>query len=112
MGDPRKTRAKYEGPRHPWNKERLEKENKLTYDYGLTNKKELWKAESKLKTYKDNVKKLIAQTGPQAEKELSQLFGKLKNYGIVGNDATADDVLGLQTEQLLDRRLQTRSSSE
>jgi small subunit ribosomal protein S4 len=107
MGHPRKTRAKYEGPRHPWNKERLEKENKLNFEYGLTNKKELWKAESKLKTYKDNVKKLIAQTGPQAEKELQQLFQKLKNYGIVGSDATADDVLGLQTEQLLDRRLQT-----
>ena len=107
MGDPRKTRAKYQGPRHPWNKERIESEKKLAYEYGLTNKKELWKVESKLKNYKDNIKKLIAQTGPQAEKELEQLYTKLKNYGIIGHDAGADDVLGLGSEEILGRRLQT-----
>ncbi|MBN1275596.1 30S ribosomal protein S4 [Candidatus Woesearchaeota archaeon] len=107
MGDPRKTRSAYQGPRHPWNKERIDAEKQLAYAYGLSNKKELWKAESKLKHYKDNTKKLIAQTGPQAEKERQQLFKKLQRYGLVGADATADDVLGLETEQLLDRRLQT-----
>ncbi|MBD3209691.1 30S ribosomal protein S4 [Candidatus Woesearchaeota archaeon] len=107
MGDPRKTRSKYQGPRHPWNKERIEREKKLLQDYGLTNKKELWKAESALTNYKDNLKRLIATTGKQAERELQQLFTKLQKYGLAGNDATADDILGLTTEQLLDRRLQT-----
>ena len=107
MGDPRKTRSKYQGPRHPWNKERIASERSLVYEYGLANKKELWKVESKLKKYKNNVKRLIAQTGAQAEKELQQLFSKLKRYGIISADATADDVLGLETKQLLDRRLQT-----
>lgn len=107
MGDPRRTRSTFKGPRHPWNKERIESEKTLIYTYGLVNKRELWKAESKLTTYKDNAKKLLAQNTKQAEKELGQLYAKLQKYGLMGKDASADDVLGLQTEQLLDRRLQT-----
>jgi len=107
MGDPRRIRKKYQGPRHPWNKERIEEEKALMRTYGLVNKKELWKAQSKLKNFKDITKKLIAQTSKQSEKERTQLFKRLQSLGLIGTDATADDVLGLRTEQLLDRRLQT-----
>lgn len=107
MGDPRKIRSKYQGPRHPWNKERIEHERELSRTYGLTNKKELWKAESKLKTFKDNAKQLIARTDAQSEKELKQLYKKLQSLKLAGQDVSADEVLGLQTAQLLERRLQT-----
>lgn len=107
MGDPRKIRGKFQGPRHPWNKERIDSEKVLLYNYGLVNKRELWKVESKLKNFKDLTKHLVAQTTEQSEKEKNALFGRLKKLGIMKNDATADDVLGLGTEQLLDRRLQT-----
>jgi small subunit ribosomal protein S4 len=108
MGDPRKIKNKFKKPGHPWNKARIEKEKGLTYTYGLTNKKELWKVDSKLKTYKDNIKKLIAQQNSQAEKELEQLFKKLQRHGLIAQgNVSIDDVLGLQIEQLLDRRLQT-----
>ena len=107
MGDPRKIRSKYQGPRHPWNKERIEREKTLMYNYGLSNKKELWKVESTLKTFKDNIKRLSAQTTKQAEIEKNQLFTKLRKLGIIGATADADDILGLETEALLDRRLQT-----
>lgn len=107
MGDPGKTRSKYQGPRHPWNKERIEREKVLTYNYGLTNKKELWKVESKVKTFKDNIKRLIAQTSKQADIEREQLFTKLRKLGIIGASAGADDILGLGIETLLERRLQT-----
>ena len=107
MGDPRRTRNKHKGPRHPWNKERIDEEKKLVYDYGLTAKKELWKAGSKLKNFKDITKKLIAQRTEQSDKELDQLFTRLHNLGITSQGATAEDVLGLQTSAILDRRLQT-----
>jgi small subunit ribosomal protein S4 len=107
MGDPRRTRGKYQGPRHPWNKERIDEEKLLVRTYGLVNKKELWKVSSKVKAYKESIKKLLAQRGAQADKEQEQLFSRLKKYGLLGADASVDDVLSLRVEQLLDRRLQT-----
>ena len=107
MGDPRKIRSKYHGPRHPWNKDRIEQERLLVREYGLGNKKELWKAQSKLKNFKDLTKRLIAQRTEQAEKEKTELFAKMSRYGLLDAQGTADTVLGLGTEKLLDRRLQT-----
>ena len=106
MGDPRKIRKKYQTPMHPWQKDRLEMESPLIKQYGLKNKKELWKVDSKLKNYKDNAKSLVALEGSQAEKEKAQLLSKLKSYGILSSNEL-DDILGLKLEQLLNRRLQT-----
>ena len=106
MGDPRKIRNKYQTPMHPWQKDRLETENPLMKIYGLKNKKELWKAGSKLKGFKDNAKSLVALKGEQAEKERKQLIEKLKSYGLL-ETSDLDEILGLKLEQLLDRRLQT-----
>ncbi len=39
MGQPRKSRKKYNTPPHPWNAERIKNENKLMTKYGLKNKK-------------------------------------------------------------------------
>ncbi len=107
MGDPRRVRGKYQGPRHPWNKERIEEEKKLLREYGLVNKKELWKAQSKLTNFKDMTKKLLAQRTEQSEKELSQIFQRLRRLGMLGPEGGADDVLGLGTDEILERRLQT-----
>ena len=46
MGQPRKSRKKYNTPPHPWNAERIKNENKLMTKYGLKNKKEIWKADT------------------------------------------------------------------
>ncbi len=40
----KKQRKKYEVPKRPWDKERIEKEKKLKKDYGLKRKKEIWRA--------------------------------------------------------------------
>lgn len=106
MGDPRKIRNKFQTPMHPWQKDRLEMESPLVKQYGLKNKKEIWKVGSKLKNYKDNAKSLVALTGAQAEKEKTQLLSKLNSYGILSS-GELDDILGLKLEQILDRRLQT-----
>ena len=52
MGDPKKQRKKYTTPRHPWQRDRLDEERQLLKDYGLKNKKELWKFESLLRKFK------------------------------------------------------------
>ncbi|MCF7872079.1 30S ribosomal protein S4 [Candidatus Woesearchaeota archaeon] len=106
MGDPRKTSNKFETPRHPWQKDRIDFEKPLMKEYGLKNKREIWKAGSKLKNFKDTAKALVARTDTQSEKERTQLVTKLKSLNLItSNDF--DEILGLELNQLLDRRLQT-----
>ncbi len=107
MGDPRRLKSKYSGPRHPWNKARIDEEKKLVAEHGLKNKKEIYKANSKLKNYASQAKKLIAATGKQAELEKTQLINKLNTLGLVSKTAHMDDVLSLTVKDILGRRLQT-----
>ncbi|MEM2803764.1 MAG: 30S ribosomal protein S4, partial [Nitrososphaerota archaeon] len=46
MGDPKRQRKKYETPKQPWRSDRLLEELKLVGEYGLRNKRELWRAAS------------------------------------------------------------------
>lgn len=107
MGDPRKIKSKYSRPGHPWQKERIEEERALLKEYGLKNKTEIYRARSKLKTFSDLAKKLIAARGSQAEKEKQQLLTRLAKMGLVKQGAQLDDVLGIQLRNILERRLQT-----
>ncbi|MEM2915783.1 MAG: 30S ribosomal protein S4 [Candidatus Woesearchaeota archaeon] len=107
MGDPRKIKSKYNRPGHPWQKERIEEERTLLKKYGLKNKTEIYRARSKLKTFSDLAKKLIAARGSQAEKEKTQLLARLAKMGLVEQGAQLDDVLGIQLTNILERRLQT-----
>ncbi len=106
MGDPKRITNKYNTPMHPWEKDRLAQEKPLMQKYGLVNKTELWKAASKLKKFKDIAKSLIASRTAQAEKERKQLFDKLKAYNLIQTE-TLDEILELNIEKVLDRRLQT-----
>lgn len=107
MGDPRKIRAKYSRPPHPWIRSRLEKEEVIKKDYGLKTKKELWKIESKLRSFKKQAKMLAARTDQQAEKERTQLFNRLYVLGLINKDAKLDNILDLDLKDILGRRLQT-----
>lgn len=107
MGDPRKIRSKFSGPSHPWEGARIEEEKKLTYTYGLKNKKEIWKITSKLKSYKHQAKKLAALSTSQSDRERAQLLQSLISYGILDQSSSLDDVLDLPTTIIMERRLQT-----
>ena len=107
MGDPRKQRKKYSGPQHPWNRKRIGEERVLVEDYGLKNKKDLWKVTSKLTHFKKQAKALIVRRGEQAESEKRLFLEKLHRLNLVGATATIDDVLGLAVRDILERRLQT-----
>lgn len=107
MGDPRKNRKKYTKPMHPWQRARIEEERELKKNYGVKNKKELWKISSKLKNFKEQAKKIIRTPSSQSEKEKEQLMSRLQRLGLLTGGATLDDILGLTLKNIMDRRLQT-----
>ncbi len=107
MGDPRKIRKKYQTPMHPWVGSRIEEERALRAEYGLGNKKEIWKMVSTLTGFKDRAKKLLARTDKQAEREREQLLARLARLGLIKRDATFDEILGLSVKNVLERRLQS-----
>ena len=107
MGDPKKQKKKYRRPLMIWDEERIARDKDLVKNFGLKNKKEIWKVESNLKLLHDQAKKLIAQNTEQSKKESEQLIVKLASLNLVQQDAKLDDVLSLTIQDLLNRRLQT-----
>ncbi len=107
MGDPRKQRKKYTTPRHPWEQDRMDAEDELVRQYGLRGKKEIWRAETVLRTFRRQARRLLSASGDQAQKEAKQLLARLQRLGLIKPGATLDDILGLTIENVLDRRLQT-----
>lgn len=111
MGDPKFSRPKYERPSHPWEGERIKAENELLKKYGLKNKKELWRSQYTLRRFRQRARELqaLVRTGDtQAEKERDELLRKLGRLGLLPLDGTTlDDVLALDVEAVLSRRLQT-----
>ncbi len=100
----RRLRRKYEKPKRPWDKERIEEEKKLMKEYGLRRKKEIWRAEAILRKYRRMARDLIAKRDKEKEKILIQ---KLNRMGVLQANASLDDVLSLTVRDILERRLQT-----
>jgi len=107
MGDPKKQRKKYKTPSHPWQKDRLIEELRLVGEYGLRNKRELWKYKTMLSYYRRRARKLLALPPEVRKTEEQQLINRLYKLGILDENATLDDILGLTVEDFLKRRLQT-----
>ena len=98
MGDPRKSRKKYKTPSHPWQKERLEEENTLAIEYGLKNKKEIWKMNSMLKGITAQCKHLVKSITKQSEKEQLDLIKRLKRLGFLKENQGFEDILSLSND--------------
>lgn len=106
MGDIKKIKKKYSKPSHPWVMARIEEEGKICKDYGIPYKTELWKAISKLGSYKNQAKKLGGIRTEQAQKEMNNLVQKLRSYKLI-EENTSDAILGITLNNMLDRRLQS-----
>jgi len=100
----KKQKSKFERPRRPWDKVRIEEEKKIMQNYGLRRKKEIWREESILRNYRRLARSLAAVRDKEKEKIL---LGKLFRMGMISKEAGLDDVLVLTVENILDRRFQT-----
>lgn len=110
MGSPKFSKKKYNTPKHPWKEERIESERDLIKKYGLKNHKEVWKAKTYLGRYRQQARDLLARLSsmdPQVKKESDQLLLHLTNVGVLPSGSSLDDVLALEIESILSRRLQT-----
>ncbi len=92
---------KYVRPKKPFDKARIEEENKIMKEFGLKNKREIWKADAQIAKIRRQAKKLI--TAEQEEQE--KFLAKLKKIGF--NVSSIADVLALEARDWLSRRLQT-----
>ncbi len=91
----------YSKPKRPFDKVRIDEEAEIKEEFGLKNKKEIWKAEARIKSIREKGKKLIL-AGPE---EQQVLFDKLKKIGLEINSIA--DILSLDKKDYLQRRLQT-----
>jgi len=107
MGDPKKQRKKFDTPRFPWEIDMLEAELKLLGQYGLRNKREIWRHKTQLSKFRGFGRSLLGKSEEERRKLEKELLGKLHRLGILPEDAELDDVLDLTLEDILQRRLQT-----
>jgi len=107
MGDPKKQRRKYETPRFPWQTDTLQTELKLIGQYGLRNKRELWRHKTAISKFRETARSLLGMPTEQRTKLEKQLLSRLNRLGILPETAALDDVLDLTIEDMLERRIQT-----
>ena len=101
----------YKAPRRPFAAERLDAELKLAGEYGLKNKKEIWRVAYTLSNLRRAARELLTldEKDPKRLFEGNALIRRLIRSGILDVEkAKLDYVLGLKIEDLLERRLQTQ----
>jgi len=99
----RRLKKLFTRPFKRWDAARIKEEKALLQEFGLKNKRELWRAKTKLKRFRGRARELfVDDSGKEA------LFNKLKKMGIFTGDTTIDDILGMRIQDILERRLQTK----
>ncbi|KAG2333890.1 hypothetical protein Bca52824_005070 [Brassica carinata] len=100
----------FKGPRRPFEKERLDSELKLVGEYGLRNKRELWRVQYSLSRIRNAARDLLTldEKNPKRIFEGEALLRKMNRYGLLDESQNKlDYVLALTVENFLERRLQT-----
>jgi len=107
MGDPKYPRRVWRKPKRPLNYELKMEELKTLGTFGLRTKRELWKAHTELSRVRHQARSLLALRQEVREEKEPILMKSLARIGLVSSDATLDDVLNLNADDLLSRRFQT-----
>ena len=91
----------YSNPKRPFDKKRIDEEKEIKEEFGLKNKKEIWKAEAKVKLIRKKARNLI-KSSPEQKK---RLFDQLNKIGLKADSLT--DAFAINIKSYLERRLQT-----
>jgi len=98
-------------PRRPYEKERLDNELRICGEYGLRNKREIWRTRLALSKVRRTARILLT-LDEKDEKRLFEgeaLMRRLHRLGVLDEGKNKlDYVLALTLEDFLERRLQTR----
>merc|ERR1712110_998314 len=100
----------FKTPRRPFEKERLDAEMQLIGEYGLKNKREVWRVNLMVAKMRKAARELLTleEHDPKRIFEGVALLRRLHNYGILPeNQNQLDYVLSLGVTNILERRLQT-----
>jgi small subunit ribosomal protein S4 len=100
----KKLKKQYETPTEAWNEDRIEEETELIEEFGLRNKKEVYRAESELRGLRRQARKAIAADSDEQRKPL---LDRANSLGLIKSGGDIDDVLSLNTKDILERRIQT-----
>jgi small subunit ribosomal protein S4 len=101
---------RYETPNHPYQGERIAEETGLLSQYGLKNKQELWRAQSQLREFRREARRLLGETQGDVEAAGAagaEFVARLRRLGILSEEDDISAVLSLDETDLLERRLQT-----
>lgn len=105
MGDPKKMKKHYESLKKPWERTRLEEERKIVTEYGIRRKKEIRRLETIIRDLRRRARLLIAT---KDDKESKVLIEKVLKMGVLAKANPAlEDILGVELNNILQRRLQT-----
>ena len=107
MGDPKTSRKVWKKPKRPLNYDLKMDELKTLGTFGLKTKQELWKTQTELSRVRLQARSLLALRQEERERKEPILMQSLTKIGLVDEGSTLDDVLNLQINDLLSRRLQT-----
>jgi small subunit ribosomal protein S9e len=101
----------YSTPRRPYEKERLDQELKLIGEFGLRNKREVWRVKYTLTKIRTAARELLTldEKDPRRLFEGNALLRRLVRIGVLDESKMKlDYVLGLRLEDFLEHRLQTQ----
>ena len=107
MGDIKNFRRNWKKPKRPLNFDLKMDELKILGTFGLKTKRELWKTRTELSRVRNQARSLLALRQEVREQKEPILMNSLSKVGYVESNATLDDVLNLEINDLLARRLQT-----